>query len=585
MTMRRFFLKRFKSFFLIMMIPILILTCFILGIQYRNSMSALTTESANTLVRVDENLNNAVSTSAYQYELLTYNPRLVLSLKKFFQHDTFTYSDVVLLNSIRVMLGSVAQAHEYIDSIYLYLDGFTDFFSTSLGFLGIDASKDQDWFSRYQSMNPDTKLWITRREFEEYSYLPPTRYISVYQRMGNISGVIIVNIDIDAFEHTLDTSTSVNNEFLYVCDARNQILGSNSSGQPLTETFQTYLDQADLLSLNHTWITVGKMRYFCELRQNEDFHISFLALIPQKQLLAQQYAPLLFLLGATVCNCLITLFLAYITTKRNFQKIDDIIQTFDNAEKGIPPASHAVGVQDEYDVILDNVIQVFLKSTYLQRQLSEKQYKQEIAEKAALQLQINPHFLFNTLQSLDFKALELTGKPGILNRMIQNLSDILKYSLEDPGKAVTLRDELSYLKKYIEIQKMRYGKQFIIYYEVEEELMNLEVQRLILQPLVENSISHGIASLSETGYIKVRIYRRNALIHFVVIDSGIGLDRDEIRKLYEHIQDEKSQNIGLTNVNRRLTLQYGPECALHIQGKKGMGTCVSFVLPDGLPHK
>lgn len=138
-------------------------------------------------------------------------------------------------------------------------------------------------------------------------------------------------------------------------------------------------------------------------------------------------------------------------------------------------------------MILDNIIGVFLKSTYLQRELSEKQYKQEIAEKAALQLQINPHFLFNTLQSLDFTALELTKVPTILNRMIHNLSDILKYSLEDPGKAVRLQDELAYLKEYVEIQKVRYGNQFIIYYEVDEDLMDMELPRLILQPLVENS--------------------------------------------------------------------------------------------------
>ena len=108
--------------------------------------------------------------------------------------------------------------------------------------------------------------------------------------------------------------------------------------------------------------------------------------------------------------------------------------------------------------------------------------------------------------------------------------------------------------------------------------ITLPVPRLVLQPLVENSISHGVASLEEGGYIKVRIYRRNGHTHFVVIDSGIGLDKEEIRRLYAHIQDENSRNIGLTNVNRRLTLHYGNTSALHIQGKKGLGTCISFIL-------
>lgn len=581
MTIRKFFLKRFRSFFLIMMIPIFILTFFTLFFQYRNTMENLTAEASNTLIRMDENLNNVVSTSTYQYELLTYNPRLVLSLKKFFQHESFTYSDVVLLDSIKTMLGSVAKAHAYIDSIYLYLDGFEDYFSTSKGFLGIRSGTDQDWFSIYQTMESEKKLWITRREFEEYSYIPPTRYISVFQRMGNAKGVIIVNIDIEAFEHSLDTSTSMNNEALYMLDSQNQILSSNQAGEHFMEIFQKYLTETPSLpDRNHSWISVGHERCYLELLHNQESGTSFAALLPQSQILAQQTNSLYFILGAIICNCLITLTLAYFTTRRNFQKISEIIQTFDQAEKGIPPVSEHRHAKDEYDVILDNVIQVFLKSTYLQRQLTEKQYKQEIAEKAALQLQINPHFLFNTLQSLDFKALELTGTPGILNRMIQNLSDILKYSLEDPGKGVTLKDELAYLKKYIEIQKLRYGEKFIIYFEVDEDLMELKVLRLILQPLVENSISHGIAALSDTGYIKVRIYRRKNNIYFTVIDNGIGMSRQEIQNLYDHIHDEKSRNIGLTNVNRRLTLSYGSDCGLHIQSKKGLGTCISFILPD-----
>ena len=144
---------------------------------------------------------------------------------------------------------------------------------------------------------------------------------------------------------------------------------------------------------------------------------------------------------------------------------------------------------------------------------------------------------------------------------------------------VTLSDELVYLKKYIEIQKQRYGNQFIIYFEIEENLPNFSIPRLLLQPLVENSISHGIAALEHTGYIKVRIYQYKELIHFAVIDNGIGMSKDEIQHLYEMINNEKSKNIGLTNVNRRLILQYGPQYALHIQSKKGLCTRISFYLP------
>lgn len=584
MMMRKFFLKRFKQFGVATLVPTLILSVIFVFFQFHSSMETQKTESYNTLIRVDDNIKNVVGSSVYQYELLTYNPRLVLSLKKFFQHTTFSYSDVVLLNSIRVMLGSVAQAHDYISSIYLYLDGFDDFFSTTTGFQSIESFTDQDWFSAYQRLDKETRFWITRREFEEYSYVPPTQFISVFQRMSNIPGVIILNIDISDFTRTLNNAASINNEYLYVLNPKKQILASSQLSQNTNQQFQDYLlkyaGEADsLIGLNNSWFSLAGQNYYLQVRHNPDYNITYCALVPFSTVIQQQYFTILILISIFSCCCVVMLFLSYRITKQNFQKISDIIQTFDNAEKGILPERHAPAAADEYDVILQNVIQVYLKSSYLQHQLTERQYQQQIAEKAALQLQINPHFLFNTLQTLDFQALQATGTPGTMNRTIQNLSDILKYSLQDPGTMVSLKDELTYLKKYIEIQKQRYGDQFIIYFEIEEDLPDIFIPRLLLQPLVENSISHGIAALDKTGYIKVCIYQRNQMIRFSVTDTGIGMDKEEIRNLYQMINDEKSKNIGLTNVNRRLILQYGPECALHIQSKKNLCTCISFSLP------
>ena len=298
MMMRRFFLKRFKQFLLITLIPTLLLSAVFLGFQVRSSIKTMTTESSNTLVRVDDNITNVVGSSVYQYELLTYNPRLALSLKKFFQHDDFTYSDVVLLNSLRVLLGSVAQAHDYISSIYLYLDGFDDFFSTTKGFQSISGFSDQDWFPVYRYMDQNKRFWITRRTFEEYSYIPPTQYITVFQRMSNISGVIVLNIDIADFTRTLNNSTSMNREYLYILNEEMQILSSNDAGARESELFHDYLIQqtytdSTLSDINNTWITMNGHKYYLEVRNNHDYGISYCAMIPASIIIRQQYFTLL----------------------------------------------------------------------------------------------------------------------------------------------------------------------------------------------------------------------------------------------------------------------------------------------------
>ena len=197
----------------------------------------------------------------------------------------------------------------------------------------------------------------------------------------------------------------------------------------------------------------------------------------------------------------------------------------------------------------------------------------------ALQLQINPHFLFNTLQTLDFKALESTKAPTALNRIIGALSDILKYSLQNTSSMVTVKDEIEYLKKYDSIQQYRYEDKYIMYYDYEEEVEHYPIMRLILQPLIENSLYHGIKPLSGSGFIKLKINIRNSWLIFTVIDTGVGMTKDEIGALYKNINNPGHENIGLANVNSRLVMQYGEESGLKILSKKGMGTCISFRIP------
>lgn len=564
-----------------MLIPIMILSCLSSVFLYIGSKDSITQKSANSLSIINDNLDIVLSTSAYQYELLTYNPRLVLSLEKLLRHNTFEYTDLIFLNSVKTSLSAIAQAHSYIDSIYLYLDGYDSYFSSSDGIANLSTTKDDGWYGMYEEADLDSRMWIQKREFQEYTYADPKKYMTMFQRMSNIKGVIVVNINIKNFETVL-TNAGADGNLLFLMDEEGMSLCSNDAGSHLKDSLSEYDNSSYLYSSGPSdarWVRIEGASYLLQSLTAEDYGITFLSLVPFRRITSQLLPTLLVLAGAVISNCVISLLLAYFVTKRNFQQIDDIIQTFDEAEKGNIPRKKDAEVNDEYDVILNNVINVFLNSSYLKHQLTEKQYKQELTEMASLQLQINPHFLFNTLQALDFEALRISGGPGTLNRMIQNLSDILKYSLEDPVKPVLLRNELDYLKKYADIQKQRLGDKFIIYYEIEDELLDFSVFRLMLQPLVENSLSHGVAPLESTGCIKVRTFRRNGWACFTVIDNGIGLTRLEIGEVYSRILDETSQNIGLTNINRRLVLKYGPESSLHIQSKKGMGTCVTFKVP------
>ena len=223
---------------------------------------------------------------------------------------------------------------------------------------------------------------------------------------------------------------------------------------------------------------------------------------------------------------------------------------------------------------------MFVNTTYLHAQLKEKEYSQEVAELQALQLQINPHFLFNTLQALDLEVRrrEPDGSEEI-STIISDVSDILKYSLSDPQEPVTLATEIQYLKRYVEVQKFRFGDRFIIYYELDDGIENAAVFKLLLQPLVENALRYGIQNMVDKAYIRVVVQKQDTMLKFCIEDNGPGMSAQKIAELKKQFDGGLSENIGLKNVNKRLILKYGKDAELHIDSQPGSGTQISFTIP------
>jgi two-component system sensor histidine kinase YesM len=178
------------------------------------------------------------------------------------------------------------------------------------------------------------------------------------------------------------------------------------------------------------------------------------------------------------------LILTYRLTKKNYQRVQAIINLIESAEKGLPLPELPATVQDEYSFITNNILKTFIEQKYLQVQLSERKYRLRVMELLALQAQINPHFLFNTLETIKWKVFQFTNRPSPATTMLENLAAILHYSLESPDRQVTVTEEIANTRNYLEIQKIRYSNKFGVIWEYDEAINRLPIVRLILQPLL-----------------------------------------------------------------------------------------------------
>lgn len=191
----------------------------------------------------------------------------------------------------------------------------------------------------------------------------------------------------------------------------------------------------------------------------------------------------------------------------------------------------------------------------------------------ALQTQIQPHFLFNTLNGI--KWLCIIESAPTAERMIESLGHILEYSLGKAKDCITLEEEIVCLKHYIELQKMRYGNIFDVIYQIDEQMNNLEVPVLILQPLVENSIIHGVREKKERGSILVSAKMEGIQAVLAVEDNGEGMSNERISEILKKTHTERS--IGVANVKERIELYY-KDSKFEISSQPGKGTRIRMIL-------
>jgi two-component system sensor histidine kinase YesM len=232
---------------------------------------------------------------------------------------------------------------------------------------------------------------------------------------------------------------------------------------------------------------------------------------------------------------------------------------------------------------INNLGKAFNRMVYeINNLINEKDKKERERNKAeieVLQSQINPHFLSNTLNAIRFMAM--IAKADNIGHMTESLIKLLNASFGKKGKYIQIKDELENLKSYIDIMKIRYADKFDVIFEVDEQLEEFYILRLLLQPIIENAVLHGVCNSEEKGSISVTGYLCNQNVIFEIKDIGVGMSSEQIsRVLSENCKNEKGfTSMGVGNVNKRIQLNHGKIYGITIESELDAYTKVSLRLP------
>lgn len=236
----------------------------------------------------------------------------------------------------------------------------------------------------------------------------------------------------------------------------------------------------------------------------------------------------------------------------------------------------------EINFIINNIASTINSNQQLEQELERRLERLNKAQSLALQSQISPHFLFNTLESINWKAIHLFKGRNEVSDMVESLARLMQESMESQNYLIPLHVEIEHLKRYLAIIQYRFKDLITIHWKIDQSLLNFKVNKLSLQPLIENAIKHGINPKRQNGDIWITIEDAAPFIRIEVKDNGAGVNREKQKMIQQRLNDieaTQDEHIGLQNVNQRLKLIFGETYGLTIESIEGQETILSFTIP------
>ena len=395
-------------------------------------------------------------------------------------------------------------------------------------------------------------------------------------RFNNPLGYIVVNVRADHFRDAYQNSDGLNGT-LYVLDEDGLTLFDSSGkldGQPFDAA------RYDIESLEDSG---SNGRYVINSLASERTGYRFMNIVSREVIQREAGSMRRRLYGIFGLCMVVALAISLLSATLFSRRIERLVKNMQALELGEFNEYGPVRANDEIGYLeqsFSNMVQrldKYIQTAYVY------ELKSKTAELKALQAQINPHFLFNTLESIRMNAL--MNHDDQTAKMIHILGNLLRWNIKTRGMFATLREEIDYAGAFVELQKMRYPDAFEVTQDVPQRLLDLGVPRLILQPLVENAIKHGQKGVSSGGVISIRaVEAPEGQLNIAVEDNGHGMDAETVRRIVGRLNEPEGEtpdeySIGLSNVHQRIRILFGAPYGLTIESEPGVKTVVSIAMP------
>lgn len=419
-------------------------------------------------------------------------------------------------------------------------------------------------------------VWVT-----EYSSSYGLFLVREIRRIQDVKldtlGTLIINVDTSSL---LENSSHYSSQFgkaSYLLTEGSDMIGAS---EKLTADDIRMIQEK--LSAAYGMISLSQGKYFVVKNKIPFFEWDFYSLIPYNSVFNSLLAAQILFFTALAASLAAAIFLSRYFIRTLMVHLDRLIhkiRLFGENDGTLPDTFQTCSYakrNDEFGILHQNFDNMADQIHHLIHVNYQNELLMKDAQIKALETQINPHFLYNTLESINWRAKDL-GEQDI-SRMVESLGYLLRAALSQKSKTFSIRQELEFVNCYLTIQKIRFADQLRIGIEADENLMDIQIPKLIIQPLAENAIHNALEEIMDECYIQINIFRENHLIYIEVKNSGSQFEENLLNKLKDERIKPNGFGIGLLNINERLKLTFGNEYGLTLYNQDNLAAA-SIRLP------
>lgn len=549
----------------------------IINIQKNNAIN----EGFNNADRLQTRLNDMVYTTMNVEEKI-YQNRDIISIIEIDTNDT---DNIKQFNQKSKTLNDYLTAYTQISGIQFYLD--TDEFNFNSQFIKADDDIKNTYWYKSAIESDGNVIWdVVNNPADNNTYLSLIR--ALYSQTGELKGVMVIYINPEWLDELMKKESvnaifSVKDCKIFYSNIDKYSIGSVVCYPDLasdhTLNLRTYDDKSTLV--DNTYTIVESFEY-----ENTGNMFQIFLVKPISNITSNTQNITRVYIWYMICCFLLSLLFSFLLASIFSRRVQYLKNQMHNVAEGDFSMSYKISGNDEITELnkdletMVNSMKNLINEAFEARLMTETlKLNQVEAEFKALSSQINPHFLYNTLETIRMKAYCSNDKETA--DLIKKLGKFMRRCLEVKDSLVTIKSELDFTKSYLELQGARFGDRvsYTIDCNVDDDYSILP---LIIQPIVENAFIHGIEDCKQNGRIDITVVYNNDDVVITVKDNGVGITEEkmyELKKKLEGNDTSSGKSIGLTNVNKRIKLYHGEKYGLSISSILGQGTTVTILLP------